>query len=228
MQRPVAGLTGAAASHVVQTVELLPSRDRLLDRPLSQRRVARIASQHDGGIAQFLTYGSGVLVRLHYADSLVSRSYRVVPPGDTSAPGAVVAVRYLLREAAHGFSFDSGTVQVGRKGDKIGGRIQGSGIENAIRTPSRIDYHDLSLNRAYAGPYVDRLLAAEALVLVFPVWNYGYPAILKGFFDRVFLPGVSFILADGGVKPNLNNIRKADERFGFSSARRQRQSPGLS
>jgi len=89
--------------------------------------------------------GSGVLVRLHYADSLVSRSYRVVPPGDTSAPGAVVAVRYLLREAAHGFSFDSGTVQVGRKGDKIGGRIQGSGIENAIRTPSRIDYHDLVL-----------------------------------------------------------------------------------
>ena len=27
---------------------------------------------------------------------------------------------------------------------------------------------------------------------VHPVWNFGYPAILKGFFDRVFLPGVSF------------------------------------
>ena len=27
-----------------------------------------------------------------------------------------------------------------------------------------------------------------------PVWNFGYPAILKGFFDRVFLPGVSFKL----------------------------------
>jgi hypothetical protein len=50
-----------------------------------------------------------------------------------------------LREAAHGFSFDSGTVQVARKGDKIGGRIQGSGIENAIRTPTRIDYHDVRL-----------------------------------------------------------------------------------
>ena len=33
----------------------------------------------------------------------------------------------------------------------------------------------------------------------FPVWNYGYPAILKGFFDRVFLPGVSFRLVDGKV-----------------------------
>ena len=28
-------------------------------------------------------------------------------------------------------------------------------------------------------------------MLVFPVWNFGFPAILKGFFDRVFLPGVS-------------------------------------
>jgi putative NADPH-quinone reductase len=34
--------------------------------------------------------------------------------------------------------------------------------------------------------YVTRLLAAEALVFVFPVWCYGVPAILKGFFDRVF------------------------------------------
>jgi NAD(P)H dehydrogenase (quinone) len=44
--------------------------------------------------------------------------------------------------------------------------------------------------------------------LVFPVWNFGYPAILKGFLDRVFLPGVSFRLVDGKVKPNLTHIRK--------------------
>jgi len=51
-------------------------------------------------------------------------------------------------------------------------------------------------------------LAAEALVLVFPVWNYGYPAMLKGYFDRVFLPGVSFRLVEGVVAPNLTHIRK--------------------
>jgi putative NADPH-quinone reductase len=45
-------------------------------------------------------------------------------------------------------------------------------------------------------------------VLVFPVWNFGYPAILKGFFDRVFLPGVSFRLVDGRVRPNLTHIRR--------------------
>ncbi|WP_181175953.1 NAD(P)H-dependent oxidoreductase [Mesorhizobium sp. B2-7-2] len=72
----------------------------------------------------------------------------------------------------------------------------------------RLGYHDpRGPDDAVAG-YVERLQNAEALVLSFPVWNYGYPAILKGFFDRVFLPGVSFKLVDGKVRPTLHNIRK--------------------
>jgi putative NADPH-quinone reductase len=74
----------------------------------------------------------------------------------------------------------------------------------------RIGYEDVPDNLTPAvRPYVDRLRAAEAIVFVHPVWNYGYPAILKGYFDRIFLPGVSFVLADGGVKPNLANITRA-------------------
>jgi len=89
--------------------------------------------------------GSGVLVRLRFRDSLVSSSYPVVPPGDTTAPGAVVAVRYLLHDATHAFTFDSGAVQVRRAGGKVSGRAEGSGIENAIRTPTRIQYRDVRL-----------------------------------------------------------------------------------
>lgn len=72
----------------------------------------------------------------------------------------------------------------------------------------RLAYHDERGSSDPADPYVRRLLDAEALVLCFPVWNFGYPAILKGFFDRVFLPGVSFKLIDGKVAPSLHNIRK--------------------
>jgi putative NADPH-quinone reductase len=73
----------------------------------------------------------------------------------------------------------------------------------------RIGYHDTARNRLPVQGYVDRLLAAEALVLCFPVWSFGPPAMLKGFFDRVFLPGVSFHLGeDGRVRPGLRHIKK--------------------
>jgi NAD(P)H dehydrogenase (quinone) len=49
--------------------------------------------------------------------------------------------------------------------------------------------------------YVERLRAAEALVMSYPVWNFGYPAMLKGFFDRVFLPGVSFDIGTARCGP---------------------------
>ena len=72
----------------------------------------------------------------------------------------------------------------------------------------RLDYHNQRGPADAVAPYVERLLRADALVLSYPVWNYGFPAILKGFFDRVFLPGVSFKLVDGKAQPSLHNIRK--------------------
>jgi len=84
----------------------------------------------------------------------------------------------------------------------------------------RIDYHDVAANRARVSPYVDRLLAAQALVLVFPVWNMGFPAILKGFVDKVFLPGVSFnIGADGSYTTCLRNVKKLAAVCTYGGAR---------
>jgi putative NADPH-quinone reductase len=86
--------------------------------------------------------------------------------------------------------------------------LNAEGFSPVLTEAERRGYHEVGPNTAPVQPYVDRVLAAQALVLVFPVWNFGYPAILKGFFDRVFLPGVSFRLVDGKVKPNLTQIRK--------------------
>jgi NAD(P)H dehydrogenase (quinone) len=77
-----------------------------------------------------------------------------------------------------------------------------------LTAAERAGYHDVETNRGPVSAHVERLLAAEALVLVYPVWNFGYPAILKGWFDRVFLPGVSFRLVEGRVRPALTNIRR--------------------
>ncbi|MCX5514206.1 NAD(P)H dehydrogenase [Kaistia algarum] len=86
--------------------------------------------------------------------------------------------------------------------------LYAEGFNPVLSRQERLDYHDLEKNRANVDPYVKRLLAAEALVLVHPVWNFGTPAILKGFFDRVYLPGVSFAMVDGKVRPQLHNITK--------------------
>ena len=83
------------------------------------------------------------------------------------------------------------------------------GFDPVMSRQERINYHDIAINRGPVAGYVDRLLAAEALVLVFPVWNYGFPAILKGFVDKVFLPGVSFRLgADGSYTSTLRKVKK--------------------
>jgi NAD(P)H dehydrogenase (quinone) len=87
--------------------------------------------------------------------------------------------------------------------------LYAEGFSPVLTRAERLAYHDPARNRAPVQAYVDRLLAAEALVLCFPVWNFGPPALLKGFFDRVFLPGVSFRLnATGKITPNLRHIKK--------------------
>ncbi|CAN7700791.1 NAD(P)H-dependent oxidoreductase [Pseudomonas sp. GL-B-26] len=42
---------------------------------------------------------------------------------------------------------------------------------------------------------------AEHLTLVYPIWWGGIPALLKGFFDRVFLPGFAFKYREGKAFP---------------------------
>ncbi|HVY21339.1 MAG TPA: NAD(P)H-dependent oxidoreductase [Bauldia sp.] len=86
--------------------------------------------------------------------------------------------------------------------------LYAEGFDPVMSRQDRIDYHDETINTKPVQQYVDRLRAAEAIVLSCPIWNYGYPAMLKGFTDRVFLPGVSFTLQNGVVKPNLWHVKK--------------------
>ncbi|PWR01513.1 NAD(P)H dehydrogenase [Meridianimarinicoccus roseus] len=96
--------------------------------------------------------------------------------------------------------------------------LNAEGFDPVLSQAERRGYHDPG-NTAPVQNYVDRLRAAQALVMVFPVWNFGYPAILKGFLDRVFLPDVSFRLEDGKVKPNLTQIRKLAAVTTYGGAR---------
>jgi len=54
-----------------------------------------------------------------------------------------------------------------------------------------------------------RLRAADALVLVYPTWWGGPPAIMKGWFDRVWVEGVAYRLTPRGrrTRHELRRIR---------------------
>ena len=86
--------------------------------------------------------------------------------------------------------------------------LNAEGFQPVLTEAERRGYHEVGANVAPVAEYVERLRAADALVMVFPVWNFGYPAILKGFLDRVFLPGVSFRIENGFVEPNLTHVKR--------------------
>ncbi|WP_082305132.1 NAD(P)H-dependent oxidoreductase [Persicobacter sp. CCB-QB2] len=69
------------------------------------------------------------------------------------------------------------------------------------RTPWEAD-----LQMAY-----DKIQEADHLVWVFPLWWYGLPARMKGFIDRIFLPGLTFeITADSPMPKGLLKGRTSD------------------
>jgi putative NADPH-quinone reductase len=82
------------------------------------------------------------------------------------------------------------------------------GFSPVLTGEERRAYHDVEANRAIAPKDVERLRGCEGLVLVFPTWWYGMPAMLKGYIDRVWLPGVAFTLDNGRTRPSLHNIKR--------------------
>jgi len=66
---------------------------------------------------------------------------------------------------------------------------------------------------SYAGdevaPLIQQLRQADGIIFCFPHWWFSMPAMLKGYFDRVWAPGTAFThdLDGGRIKPLLTNIK---------------------
>ncbi len=48
---------------------------------------------------------------------------------------------------------------------------------------------------------LEKIKKAQHIVWVFPMWWSGYPALMKGFIDRTFLPGITFQPIEGKPLP---------------------------
>ena len=77
-------------------------------------------------------------------------------------------------------------------------QVEGA-IINGVHSPRQWN----TSNIAFTG------LEAEAILLIYPTWWYGLPAMLKGWFDRVWAKDVAFSLAPGGaVTPLMTHVKK--------------------
>jgi putative NADPH-quinone reductase len=80
----------------------------------------------------------------------------------------------------------------------------------ALTVAERSSYYTQSYDSNAVQPEADRLLSADAIVLCFPTWWFSFPAILKGWFDRVWGPCVAYDHASdlGPIKPRLHKLHK--------------------
>ena len=87
--------------------------------------------------------------------------------------------------------------------------LYAEGFNPVLSREERLGYHDVPGNQLPLKPYVERLQWAEGIVFCFPTWCFGLPAMLKGYFDRLFMPGVAFDISDPAkVKPMLTHIKR--------------------
>jgi NAD(P)H dehydrogenase (quinone) len=87
--------------------------------------------------------------------------------------------------------------------------LYAAGFDPVLSPRQRGAYFDESENLHGVEDHIAALRQAEGLVLVYPTWWFGMPAMLKGWVDRVWVPGVAFRL--GGPKalePLLTGIRR--------------------
>ena len=89
-----------------------------------------------------------------------------------------------------------------------------SGLAESEAVVEQINIADLQFNPNLAYGYrvisplepdllmaIEKIKAADHMVWVFPSWWHGLPALMKGFVDRTFLPGLFFKFEQGKLFP---------------------------
>jgi putative NADPH-quinone reductase len=87
--------------------------------------------------------------------------------------------------------------------------LYADGFDPVMSAEERLTHKDPGIEPGLQR-YADDLRWAQALVLVYPTWWSGQPAMLKGWIDRVWVAGVAWELPPGRnvIRPLLTDVRR--------------------
>ncbi len=87
--------------------------------------------------------------------------------------------------------------------------LYAEGFNPVMSAEERRAYHDDGPPPPDVAPHIAALQWAEGLIFVYPTWWYAQPAMLKGWMDRVWRPGVTFSVPTPSepMRPALTQLR---------------------
>jgi NAD(P)H dehydrogenase (quinone) len=109
----------------------------------------------------------------------------------------------LAERAAHGLRAAGHEVQLVD--------LYADGFRVAMSAQERVAYHgDEPICDPLVGQYAAIVQRADVFVFVYPTWWSGLPAILKGWLERVMVPGIAFRFDERTekVRPALGHVRR--------------------
>ena len=87
--------------------------------------------------------------------------------------------------------------------------LYAEGFDPVMHADERRVYNELKADENPMPEQAEHLKWAQAMVFVYPTWWYGLPGMLKGWLDRVLMPGLAFHMPDAEhrlIRPGLTRV----------------------
>jgi putative NADPH-quinone reductase len=89
--------------------------------------------------------------------------------------------------------------------------LYAEGFDPTLSAQEHEIYEDEAQNRLAVESHCADLAWCDTLIFVYPTWWYGLPALIKGWLDRVLVPGLAFLMPDGqnaDIRPGLTHVTR--------------------
>ncbi|MFW5654060.1 MAG: NAD(P)H-dependent oxidoreductase [Roseicyclus sp.] len=89
--------------------------------------------------------------------------------------------------------------------------LYAEGFDPTLSAREHEIYEDEARNRLAVESHCADLAWCDTLIFVYPTWWYGLPAMIKGWLDRVLVPGLAFLMPDGeraDIRPGLTHVTR--------------------